>query len=201
MSVNLEDCKRSHSYLHAVEIQTERGRGYTKSTHHYFLFIQICFYGLSFQFWLFKFRWILIGCQRFNLSSTEKKIFWKWLQRYGSSELIIIMVLTSLRPVHTKNNNYKDNYIRVHTKAKDSSRKNTNSVINYTPLCIFKPVRPSFILGTQMKLFLMKSKGPFLPSIDSNATETSVVFKFRSDLKDIVATCLNPNSCGHICYN
>ncbi len=79
---------------------------------------------------------------------------------------VIIMVLTSLDQFTPKNNNYKDNYIRVHAKAKDSSRKNTNSVINYTPLCIFKPVRPSFILGTQMKLFLMKSKSPFLPSID-----------------------------------
>ncbi len=30
--------------------------------------------------------------------------------------------------------------------------------INYSPLCHSKPVRSSFIFGTQFKIFLMKSK-------------------------------------------
>ncbi len=37
-----------------------------------------------------------------------------------------------------------------------SSPKNENSVINYSPSCCSKPVRPSFIFGTQIKIFLMK---------------------------------------------
>ncbi len=36
--------------------------------------------------------------------------------------------------------------------------KNTNSVINYSPSCCSKPVRPSFVFGTQIKIFLMKSE-------------------------------------------
>ncbi len=41
---------------------------------------------------------------------------------------------------------------------RDSSPKNENSVINYSPSCRSKPVRPSFIFGTQIKIFLIKSK-------------------------------------------
>jgi len=40
--------------------------------------------------------------------------------------------------------------------------KNNISVINYSPLCRFKPVRPSFIFGTQIKIFLMKSEKFFI---------------------------------------
>ncbi len=41
----------------------------------------------------------------------------------------------------------------------DSSfSKNENSVINYSPSCCSKPVRPSFVFGTQIKIFLMKSE-------------------------------------------
>jgi len=36
-----------------------------------------------------------------------------------------------------------------------SSPQNKNSVINYSPSCHYKPVRLSFIFGTQMKIFLM----------------------------------------------
>ncbi len=36
--------------------------------------------------------------------------------------------------------------------------KNENYVINYSPSCPSKPVRPSFIFRTQIKIFLMKSK-------------------------------------------
>ncbi len=36
--------------------------------------------------------------------------------------------------------------------------KNESSVINYSPSCCSKPVRPSFIFRTQFKIFLMKSK-------------------------------------------
>uniref|UniRef100_A0A673KNV9 Target of myb1 like 2 membrane trafficking protein n=1 Tax=Sinocyclocheilus rhinocerous TaxID=307959 RepID=A0A673KNV9_9TELE len=40
----------------------------------------------------------------------------------------------------------------------DSSPKNENSVINYSPSCRSKPVRPSFIFRTHIKEFLMKSE-------------------------------------------
>ncbi len=38
------------------------------------------------------------------------------------------------------------------------SPKDVNSVINYSPSCLYKHVRPSFIFGTQIKIFLMKSE-------------------------------------------
>ncbi len=37
-------------------------------------------------------------------------------------------------------------------------KKKKNSVINYSPSCRSKPVRTLFILGTQIKIFLMKSE-------------------------------------------
>ncbi len=40
----------------------------------------------------------------------------------------------------------------------DSSPKNENSDINYSPSCRTKPVRSSFIFETQMKIFEMKSE-------------------------------------------
>ncbi len=39
---------------------------------------------------------------------------------------------------------------------RDSLPKNENSVINYSPSCRSKPIRPLFIFGTQIKIFLMK---------------------------------------------
>ncbi len=36
--------------------------------------------------------------------------------------------------------------------------KKINSVINYSPSCQSKPVKPSFIFGTQIKIFLMHSE-------------------------------------------
>ncbi len=41
---------------------------------------------------------------------------------------------------------------------RDSSPKNENSVINYSPLCRSNPIRPSFIFITQIKIFVMKSE-------------------------------------------
>ncbi len=45
-----------------------------------------------------------------------------------------------------------------HTQLRDSSPKNENDVMNYSPPCRSKPVRPSFIFRTQIKIFLMKSE-------------------------------------------
>ncbi len=39
-----------------------------------------------------------------------------------------------------------------------SSPKNYISVINYSPSCCSKPIRPPFIFGTQIKIFLMESE-------------------------------------------
>ncbi len=46
----------------------------------------------------------------------------------------------------------------VENNQKVSSPKNENSVINYSPSCLSKPIRPSFIFATQIKIFLMKSE-------------------------------------------
>ncbi len=37
-----------------------------------------------------------------------------------------------------------------------------NSVINYSSSCRSKPERPSFIFGTQIKIFLMKSESSLI---------------------------------------
>ncbi len=41
---------------------------------------------------------------------------------------------------------------------KDGSSKNENSLINYSPSCHSKHVRPLFIFRSQIKIFLMKSE-------------------------------------------
>ncbi len=53
-----------------------------------------------------------------------------------------------------------------------SSPKNKNVVINYSPSCCSKPVRPLFIFRTQIKIFSDEIRELSVwPSIDSNATE------------------------------
>ncbi len=44
------------------------------------------------------------------------------------------------------------------SSSRNSSSKNKNSVINYSPSCRSKPIRPSFIFWTQIKIFLIKSE-------------------------------------------
>jgi len=64
-----------------------------------------------------------------------------------------------------------------------SSPKNENSVINYSPSCRSKPVRPSFIFGTQIKIFLIKSDGSVRPPLAASyffansQKGTKVIFK------------------------
>jgi len=61
-----------------------------------------------------------------------------------------------------------------------SSPKNgENSVINYSPSCLSKSIRPLFIFGTQIKIFLMKSD-TFL----SLHWEQRNLFKVQNDRKD-----------------
>ncbi len=48
--------------------------------------------------------------------------------------------------------------LKLAGSKRDISSKNENSVINYSPSCRSKPVRPSFIFGTQMKIFLIQSE-------------------------------------------
>ncbi len=67
-------------------------------------------------------------------------------------------------------------------KESNSSPKKYNFVINYSPSCRSKPVRPSFIFRTQVEIFFIKSD-PFWPCIDSNVTTT---FKAQKRSKDIV---------------
>jgi len=46
--------------------------------------------------------------------------------------------------------------------------KNENSVINYAPSCRSTPVTPSFIFGTQIKIFLIKSDGLVMPALTAS---------------------------------
>uniref|UniRef100_A0A673MQ62 Epidermal growth factor receptor kinase substrate 8-like protein 2 n=1 Tax=Sinocyclocheilus rhinocerous TaxID=307959 RepID=A0A673MQ62_9TELE len=48
-----------------------------------------------------------------------------------------------------------------------------HSVINYSPSCRFKPVRPSFIFGTQMKIFLIDMHVPCCAHVFSRSFSTS----------------------------
>ncbi len=48
--------------------------------------------------------------------------------------------------------------VNLSTNERVSSPQNENSVINYSPSCCSKPVRPSFIFGRQIKMFLIKSE-------------------------------------------
>jgi len=50
-------------------------------------------------------------------------------------------------------------------KERVSSPKNEISVINYSPSCRSTPIRPSFIFGTQIKIFLIKSDGSVRPTL------------------------------------
>uniref|UniRef100_A0A673GWB0 Thyroglobulin type-1 domain-containing protein n=1 Tax=Sinocyclocheilus rhinocerous TaxID=307959 RepID=A0A673GWB0_9TELE len=69
----------------------------------------------------------------------------------------------------------------VHCKTKqDSSPKNENSVINYSPSCCSKPVRPSFIFGTQFKIFLMKSEAAIQGSEERFVPECSADGRYRA---------------------
>ncbi len=82
-----------------------------------------------------------------NPKNTSDQTFWVWfymilcssssyrLRCYLAS--ILWLVATSVKGI-------------VHQKIK--------IVINYSPSCRSKPVRPSFIFGTQIKIFLMKSE-------------------------------------------
>jgi len=74
-------------------------------------------------------------------------------------------------------NTYFIGFLRV------SSPKNEISVINYSPSYRFTSARPSFIFGTQIKIFLMKSKRFFfLSPIESNIITTFKDQKISKDL-------------------
>ncbi len=49
-----------------------------------------------------------------------------------------------------------------------------NSVINYSPSCRFKHIRPSFIFGTQIKIFWMESESSLTLHRHRNGARTSV---------------------------
>ncbi len=52
----------------------------------------------------------------------------------------------------------------------DSSPKNKNVVINYSPSCLSKPVRTLFIIETHIKFFFMNSESFSDPPIDRKDT-------------------------------
>ncbi len=64
-------------------------------------------------------------------------------------------------------------------------KKNTNSVSNYLPSCCSKLVRPLFIFGTQIKIFLRNPRALW-PSIDSNGTNMIKAQKGSKDINKIV---------------
>ncbi len=67
-------------------------------------------------------------------------------------------------------------YSLVLYTSRDSSHKNDNSVINYSPSCRPKPVRLSFIFRTQIKILLMKSESFLI----------TTTFKVQKGIKNIV---------------
>ncbi len=75
-------------------------------------------------------------------------------------------------------------YLEYLTPERHSSSKNKNSLINYSPSCCSKPIRPWLIFEMQMKIFLMKSES-FLTYIYSKGTTK---FKAQKGSKDIVKT-------------
>ncbi len=85
---------------------------------------------------------------------------------------------------HLQSRWWQNVHFWVNYPIKDSiSSKNKNSVINYSPSCRSKPVRPSFFFKTQIKIFFRWNPRAFWPSIDSNATDT---FKAQKRSKDNV---------------
>ncbi len=67
--------------------------------------------------------------------------------------------------------------------------KNENDVINYLPSCRSKPVRPSFIFWTQIKIFLMQSESS--PSSEYHIRKqcmyvADTLFTFRSKRKQSI---------------
>ncbi len=88
-----------------------------------------------------------------------KQILLKRLNRWLSQ---LCMNHTKIGQKHDQNNNI------------NSSPKNEYSVINYSPSHRSKPVRPSFIFRTQIKIIEIIIWNPiaFWPCIDSNATDS-----------------------------
>ncbi len=58
-------------------------------------------------------------------------------------------------------------------------------VIIYSPWCLSKPVRPLFIVGTQIKIFLMKSESSD-PPIDSKGPYMVKVQKSTKMIEKVV---------------
>ncbi len=71
---------------------------------------------------------------------------------------------------------------KAHKTYKYSSPKNEISVINYSPSCRSKPIRPLFIFGTQIKIFLMKSKS-FLTYRQQRMTRSRSIKVTRTSTK------------------
>ncbi len=66
-----------------------------------------------------------------------------------------------------------------------SSPKKKNSVINYSPSCRSKPVRPSFIFITQMKIFWWIPRALW-PPIDRNVINMINVQKHSKEISKII---------------
>ncbi len=68
----------------------------------------------------------------------------------------------------------------------DSSPKNENSVINYSPSCRSKHVRPLFVFGTQIKIYFLLNPRALRPCIDSKGPTTFKVQKGTKNIDKIV---------------
>ncbi len=90
-----------------------------------------------------------------------------------------------IRPDHSLSFNLASLYSDWLTVVKEivHSKMKILSLIT-PPLCRFKPVRPSFIFGTQIKIFWWNPLA-FWPCIDSN---TTTIFKAQKGSKDIIKT-------------
>ncbi len=97
---------------------------------------------------LFQTIWHSVVKTSFKLLSS---IQWKWMGT-KTKNTILVQYIRLMPSVHKPSIDFLRGINR------DNSPKNGNSVINYSPSCCSKPVRPLFIFGTQIKNFLKKSK-------------------------------------------
>jgi len=83
----------------------------------------------------------------FQISNKNRTILHSLISLKSYYNVIIIKLIALYAIVYRSVVNFKG---LVHPK-------NENSVINYSPSCHSTPVRPLFIFGTQIKIFLIKS--------------------------------------------
>ncbi len=112
------------------------------------------------------------GCSSLSISSSSSKsgiMRWRWTVMFSywpslAKLFLVPSVPNSTRPTsslfsaNTWNTDDVNQALSAVVKDGLVHPKNEHSVINYSPSCRTKPMRPSFIFRTQIKIFLIKSE-------------------------------------------